>query len=112
MADVFAGGLGIFPSDPLEAVTLSAKLSKQSYVHFPSWTTCGDTGRGFGPAFLFFCPITSPRASCLGIVMFWLRAPPPSPVPHPRCLPDAGCRWNERSPCCWRGFSNQWLECL
>jgi len=54
MADVFAGGLGIFPSDPLEAVTLSTKLSKQSYVHFPSWTTCGTPDVASALLFSFF----------------------------------------------------------
>jgi hypothetical protein len=39
MADVLAGDQGIFPGNPLVPITLSTKLPKQFYVHFPPWTT-------------------------------------------------------------------------
>ena len=47
-------------------------------------------------AFAFFCPITSPKAICLGMVMFWLSPHYPTSTPSHRGSRH-GVRMNARS---------------
>jgi hypothetical protein len=59
MADVLAGDPGIFPGNPLEAITFFPQFSKQFYVHFPPWTTWWHrTGLRLG--FSLYLPISFP----------------------------------------------------
>ncbi len=60
MGDVLTGGPGIFASNPFEAVTLTTKLSKQRYAHFPPWTTWRHR-TGFRLGFSLFLPINFPK---------------------------------------------------
>jgi len=73
---IYSPAIRLYPC-PLLRSSLSSSTSS-SRLGRP-----GDTGRGFGWAFAFFFPITSPRASCLGMVMFRLSPPLPHQYPHP-----------------------------
>jgi hypothetical protein len=89
MADVFAGHPCIFPSNPLVLVAISSSPLSSS-TSSSRLGRLGDTGRGFGWALPSFCPITSPRDSCRGMVMLRLRHPLPHQYPAQVWVPGGG----------------------
>ena len=88
---IYSPAIRLYPC-PLLRSSLSSSTSS-SRLGRP-----GDTGRGFGWAFAFICPFPSPRDSCLGMVMFWLRLPIPRQYPTPGGFPTGVSLKQEKSP--------------
>ena len=88
---IYSPAIRLYPC-PLLRSSLSSSTSS-SRLGRP-----GDTGRGFGWAFAFFCPITSPRASCLGMVMFGLSPHYPTSTPTRYAFPMGGVAETRKAP--------------